>query len=859
MPVPFYRYSAPDKGFPPFGSMRLSKSVAHSGAGSFEFELGGGSMSARIPTSIIPILPFTDYAVTAKVRTQGLTHARARLVAWLHNQTGQEIPNSRAESRLIETAGAWETLAVEVRGIDAEAADLVLELQVIQPAHWRSRPAAFDVDEAELARAPRLEDIAGQVWFDDVIVSHLPNVRMTLTQPGNVVERPAMPEFQILVNELTSASLTARLQVFDVNGHTVFDSTFPAPRGRQAGSVAVDVEKCGWYRALLQVRSESGLTRWQWMDFALVSERTRRGAGEHRFGVALPRHDSSVQSVVPEMVRHSACGAATVPVWDRDSSVKKTPELAQRQQALHEMIEQLLRRDVELTFALDVAPEELARAANIDARQVLDLLAKGPQHWQPYLDDVLVNFGLEVNRWQIGSVPEVEAIRTERLRPSYDAAYESLAAFVPKAVLYATYSVDHSVPKDDELPAYAVAVPYQVGPDSIAAYLQQIPGHDQSALLISLPEEHYTARQRLADLMVRGLHAWRTDMRTVFIPAPWTEPISQQASATITPKPAFVAWRTLAEQLRGRTFVAELPLSDGMHCWLLRGGESTDSALVAWSDAPQTLHEQLAGGPVTVIDAFGNRSAAHPANGIHSIALDDLPIFIEQANLSLVQFRGGVAIEPHFVPAIAKIHEHQIVIHNPWNISVSGGIRLVEDDDWQLVPNAQEFSVPAGGETRLPLRVIPHRSIVAGSKRLNAHVTLAADQTYSIDLTFDLEVGLKNIDLAPAWTVARNPITGQMDLIVSQAVTNHGQAPVTLDVFLLAEGISQNRRTVASLGRGETAVRTFRIANGAALLAGKQIRVGLAERDGLTRLNQILAIPQHVAQPPTHAAAETSD
>ena len=41
---------------------------------------GGGSMSARIPTAVIPILPLADYVITSRVKTQGLNNARARLV-----------------------------------------------------------------------------------------------------------------------------------------------------------------------------------------------------------------------------------------------------------------------------------------------------------------------------------------------------------------------------------------------------------------------------------------------------------------------------------------------------------------------------------------------------------------------------------------------------------------------------------------------------------------------------------------------------------------------------------------------------------------------------------------------------------
>ena len=90
MPLNFYRYLAADQGYPPFGRMHPSRETASGGNWSFAFELDGGSMAARVAPGILPVLPLADYRVSARVRTEGLTHARARLAAWLlaHTEDG---------------------------------------------------------------------------------------------------------------------------------------------------------------------------------------------------------------------------------------------------------------------------------------------------------------------------------------------------------------------------------------------------------------------------------------------------------------------------------------------------------------------------------------------------------------------------------------------------------------------------------------------------------------------------------------------------------------------------------------------------------------------------------------------------
>ena len=80
MPLKFYRYVAPDQGFPPFGGMELTDEVAHEGRWSFRFELDGGSLSARVPTAVLPVLPGSDYAVSAWIRTEEM---RSSTSGWL--------------------------------------------------------------------------------------------------------------------------------------------------------------------------------------------------------------------------------------------------------------------------------------------------------------------------------------------------------------------------------------------------------------------------------------------------------------------------------------------------------------------------------------------------------------------------------------------------------------------------------------------------------------------------------------------------------------------------------------------------------------------------------------------------------
>jgi hypothetical protein len=174
---------------------------------------------------------------------------------------------------------------------------------------------------------------------------------------------------------------------------------------------------------------------------------------------------------------------------------------------------------------------------------------------------------------------------------------------------------------------------------------------------------------------------------------------------------------------------------------------------------------------------------------------------------------------------------------------VAGTLRLTSPADLAVSPSVLEFSIPARSQARIPLLIVPQRGILAGGKTIAADITLNADRLHRLTMDLGIEVGLKNIGVSTTWTAWRNPATGVDDLIISPAITNHSTHAVNLDIDVLAEGVNQMRRTIGGLQPGQTQTRTLRIPNGMALLAGKQVRVGVAQRDGVARLNRIIVIP----------------
>jgi hypothetical protein len=837
-PGDFYRYLASDQGFPAFGAMRLSQASPAAGDWSFEFNLQGGSMAARIAPGVIPVLPLGDYVVNALVRTVDLHNARARVVAWFTDHRGEPIIESRVQSDLLRTNGNWEQVTVPIHGEFARATHLVVELQVIQPRQFGT--------QAWRAGKPQHDDVSGMAWFDELTIWQLPRIELSTASAGNVI-LPSEPQMlRVLVADLTPEPLTAQLQVRDLRDRNVFEHEFPAPRGERAQDVDLGRLQAGWYRADLRISNQRGIVGESALELVILPALDRRQATRPAmFGATIGPLPARYMRQVPDLLRRLGAGAARISLNHEtivDSvSVDLPPELRQA-------VDEMLNEKVQLTFVLERLPEHIAAALDSAPTQILQLLARDPSAWQPYLERALISFGQQVRRWQAGATRSSDPFWLTDLDATYHRAVASLGTLVPGPLVSVPWSAEQMLDERSRIAGYTMTVPYEVSPESIAEYATTWPRGNEPEVSVNfdlLPVRDFGERQRATDLALRALHGWRAGLPRMTIDAPWT--LTGERRPQFMPEPSFAVWSTLSHQLDRRRFVGELPLGPGMTCWILEGAQPTDAALVAWNQSapPEQaiIRALLADGPVEVVDLFGNHTTVPIGDGEHVIPLGDQPIFVEGINLSLTRFIAGFAIRPGFVPAIHRVHELNVVITNPWDVVISGRVRLLSSEGWQISPRTQDFTIRPGAQTRLPINVVFDGSILAGAKQIEGNIELTAEHKYQLRLRASLEVGLENVQVTPTWSLARNAENGELDLIVTQYITNSGDQTLQLDAFLSAPGISQRRRPIAGLAPGETVARVFQIQDGAALLSGRRIRLGVTDRDGAARLNQALDIP----------------
>lgn len=201
------------------------------------------------------------------------------------------------------------------------------------------------------------------------------------------------------------------------------------------------------------------------------------------------------------------------------------------------------------------------------------------------------------------------------------------------------------------------------------------------------------------------------------------------------------------------------------------------------------------------------------------------------------------------MPAVATIHEREIVLTNPWPVRITGEIHLpaqqvgVSRQPWRFTPSSPiSFSIAPGQVARLPFAFSFSAGEEAGPRTLVANVRLSADRQYApMRLTAPILIGLQDLDMSVS--IAGSPGLDGPDLVAIATVSNTGTSSRTMQIEFSAPGHPRQKLPVSNLAPGETTVRKFVLRNAAKSLAGRQTRMTLVDIEGLERLNRFAKVP----------------
>ncbi len=826
-------------GFPPFNGAAFDKTTADAGEVSMKLPTRGGSTSLILAGGVVAVLPEGDYAVVARVRTEGLVHARARVVAWFLDAKLNEIPGSRKFSKAIVTPGDWVNASVPLSG-RSDAVWIQLELQVLQPDQLSDR---FDVPGES-----QPEDFDGVAWFDDVAILQVPRLEINTEAIANVHIGNEPPTLKIVAQDLTGEVLRAELRVRDLRGDIVTEQEFELSSSGRAVSWIPPLDRYGWYSAELEVSNRTarvGITKtsFVWSPPAPPLEYVERLS----FGLVLRSIPLGFEQELLGFIERMEVGRVNLPVWDSSLSLATIEAHIERVGAIADL---LIERGVELTFTLQEMPRDLALQMRLDESQLIDLFTEPEEKWGPYIDRMLAVFGERVHRWQVGASGRGFDFWRQDLAGGITSANDALRRLVPRPTLSLPWMIEHRL---DERTAGLGAATVTMPPDALADGLSQWaanwPEQTEITLLIEpMPRSEYDPWHSVVLLSKKLIRAREAGIERVATPELWTWERGQ--TVRVLPDPELAMWITLARKLAGREIVAVLPMPEGAHALIADGHRG--GMLIAWNDfaSPEdaVIRGYLSERAVNVTDIFGNTSYVEPVRYEHRIELDAAPIFIEGIDVEMALMRSRLRFDPGFISSRAQMHAMELVIYNPWETNLNGRLKLAEPVDWDVSPRVQSFTVAPGQEHRLSFELAFGIGEETGPHTAIAEMSLTTDHRYpTLRVPLLVEIGLDTVEFTADARLEDGPGGPLSDVIVTIVVQNIADVPQTMQAFIKAPGHAVERSPVSELQPGQIEVRHFRLKDGgrgggARSLIDKKIRVGLKEQDGTGRLNQTIIV-----------------
>lgn len=888
----------PDRpGFPFWNEPGFSTEHAATGESCIMLPTKGGSTSVRLARSALVVMPGSDYLVTARVRTDGLVHARARVITRyvrsaieIDPRTGDRttgyvtLDDSTVQSDLILSEGEWTPVQLRVDA-HPEAEFLEIELLLLQPEQFldeiREKPTTIeqptvnpalppDPRDARLAHEVIREDRSGSVSFDTVSVYQMPRLELRTTTAGNYIVDPETPELVLQVFDLTGEPLRAELTVYDLDGNVIASDAFRGSDLSAPVTWTPPIDEYGWYRATLDVESDEGLVAQAYTQFVYLSPEGPLDREEiRRFGVIAEGLKREQLPLLPTVVRALRTGSIWIDIWGDDElgAAIGARRYGGSPSEFETAIDRLLEARQDVTFVLGAAPEGVARASGIDPGSTLALFQRDSESWAPSLEPLLTRFGERVSRWQIGPTGSEDSFWSENLDGSLDQVTGVLKRLVPRPAIVVPWDATQAiadrlrvVESTDDSERLTIELSTQVPTEAIEELAAFWPTEDGTTLVIETPERDLFGRRAVAiDLTRRAALAWYAGIPKLAIHEPWVwrEPRSAAQhydglmpyDGQWLPEIESVVWRTLSQSLAVQEPAGEFQTVDGVRVLIgrPRGSVRPGGVLVAWNEYAKPedalLRAYLGEGPVRVTDPFGNHRLVHPIDGLHEIQLGRMPLIIEGVNADLALMRAGMSIAPRFVPSRAMVHELELVLKNPYPAGISGRVRLNQPEHWNFTPRVMSFSARRGEEIRLPFTIELGLGEEAGTRTVEAELELVADRDYPImRVPLLVDLGLEAVELNAAYRLAPAPDGALTTLIIEALVTNTSQDVISLEAIALAPGFQSQTAPISSLEPGDSVVKRFVFFDGASALRGKRVRVSVREQAGSGRINKTLVI-----------------
>ena len=281
-----------------------------------------------------------------------------------------------------------------------------------------------------------------------------------------------------------------------------------------------------------------------------------------------------------------------------------------------------------------------------------------------------------------------------------------------------------------------------------------------------------------------------------------------------------------------------MQLAEGLQVRTFKSGRSTVWAM--WDDAATedgTIHHIQLGGATHQVDLWGRSELlARDEEGRHKVRVGSLPIFINGIESWLTTLIAQITILPAQMDFSVGHHQHRIRLTNTGRETLSGVLRLLGPDRWEIDPHLFAVSVPSGESAEFPIEIRFGSNESAGTKRLTAQILLDQPTDLYLEQTLTLGLELENIDV---WAYA---IMEGDRLVLRHGLTNRTEQSLSFRAYATAPGRGRQTRVIAKLAPGRSVSNEYHFPNAFALRS-RTVRLSLREVGGPRIHNLDVRVP----------------
>ncbi len=803
----------------------VDETVAFTGGSSLRLDLEGGSISYRMrPEAAVPILPDADYRISARVRTEGLRHAEARLEIRVVDgrrsvaSTGSDL-DPIAESTLAivhampsgdGSQGGWVELAASI-GTDAplfrglQDLQLYVALQVVQPGF-------DDLADAvpEIVPTVRLEDIDGHAWFDEIEVRRSPRLRVTPVARSGIQRGDGPIEFEVVVDDPTAATSESFIELRRADGR-VIDRRPVSVDSSDTRRLDLTADGPGWFEAVLRTRDRTG--RWSSRSHAVVvlPESDRHpGRESPRFGVSIARWTPESLDGFERTLDVLDPDAVEWPIWPQENDGRPSLEGVD---GVRRLLDRQRRAGREPMVVIDRLHGGLAATARVEPHAVRAALDDDADDvWRRAIGDWMERLGTAISRWRIDGGAAVEGaprLFTELAR-----------TFVADPVVLVNTPFDRieGTQDGDE--------PCRVGGTDLGSAAQSECDDgdlDGGTLLLAPPPDDWMVQDRIDAAARRGLAAWRAGADRILLK--WDPFASPDAS--------LVAWSGLARGLGSRRFVGEVRGSDSLTC--LVGDDGYELSIVAWSDLVdrvEVIRLPVGTESVEILELDGRRRRVATEDGLLTLEIGATPRFVLGADRLPMMIAATTRFDPTTLGMGRREHSVDLVVRNPLADLLEGELRFDPPPGWTIEPARPRVRASGGETVRVPLTIVWSGPQPLGSMDVPMRLDVRAPRPMRIPIDVPIALDSEALVVDADWSIARGGRADESPIILTVEIENVGDRPLDLELAVSAWRVGRERRIITGLAPGEREVRRLRIRAGLDRLAGTDLRVEVRELEG---------------------------